>query len=210
MDINFKIKINTTRKRANNRGCKARNVTTKMLESVNVTRNHSAYERAVFNLGWRVFVCNDLELNLGEAVLAYRDEYLIERGFSRLRGKNLGLTPLYLASTTRIKGLIRLLSIGLRVLCLVEFTVREELRKRSEKLSGIYKGNPKRATARPTTELMLKAFEGINLVIVEVDGLISYNVTSLNAVQSRILFLLGFFDDIYQRLGDVSGLQSLK
>jgi transposase len=109
-----------------------------------------------------VFVCNDAELSLGEAVLAYREEYIIEHGFNRLRGKLLGLTPLYLTSTTRIKGLIRLLSIGLRVLCLVEFTVRKALQEQGEKLDGFYAGNPKRVTARPTTEMMLRAFVGIS------------------------------------------------
>ncbi len=97
---------------------------------------------------------------MGEAVLAYREEYLIERGFNRYRGKLLGLTPLYLCSTTRIKGLIRLLAIGLRVLCLVEFTVREALQAKAEKLDHLYAGNPKRATARPTTEMMLRSFTG--------------------------------------------------
>ncbi|MEI6414345.1 MAG: hypothetical protein WCP34_08810, partial [Pseudomonadota bacterium] len=67
-------------------------------------RNLTAYEETVRGLGWRVFVCNDPELGLGEAVLAYREEYLIERGFNRLRGNILGLTPLYLTSTTCIKG----------------------------------------------------------------------------------------------------------
>ena len=105
-----------------------------------------------------------------------REEYLIERGFNRLRGKILGLTPLYLSSTTRIKGLIRLLSIGLRVLCLVEFAVREALREKDEKLDGIYAGNPKRATARPTTEMMLRTFVGITLVVVSLCGVDSYSV----------------------------------
>lgn len=56
-------------------------------------------------------MCNDPALGVSEAVLAYREEYLIERGFNRYRGKLLGLTPLYLSSTTRIKGLIRLLRV---------------------------------------------------------------------------------------------------
>jgi len=41
---------------------------------------------------------------LEEAVLAYREEYLIERSFNRYRGEILGLTLLYLSSTTRIEG----------------------------------------------------------------------------------------------------------
>lgn len=72
--------------------------------TVNTRRNVMAYANAVCSLGWRVFVCNDLELSLTEAVLAYREEYLIERGFNRFRGKTLGITPLFLSSTTRLKG----------------------------------------------------------------------------------------------------------
>ena len=73
-----------------------------------------------------------------EAVLAYREEYIIERGFNSFRGQKLCMTPLFLNSTTRIKGLIRLLSIGLRVLCVVEFKVREALQEKNEKLDKIY------------------------------------------------------------------------
>ena len=105
-----------------------------------------------------------------------------------------------LNSTDRIKGLIRLLCIGLRVLCLVEYAVREALREKSEKLAGIYAGNPKRSTARPTTEMMLKAFEGITRVTVSHNGTNLDHVTPLNAVQTRILSLLGFPMSIYQRL----------
>ncbi len=173
---------------------------TRVTVTLRVGRDSAAYEETVRGLGWRVFVCNDPELGLGEAVLAYREEYLIERGFNRLRGKILGLTPIYLVSETRIKGLIRLLSIGLRVLCLVEFTVREALREKAEKLDGIYAGNPKRETARPTTEMMLRAFVGITLVVISLGGMDSYSVTPLNTVQSRILGLLGFPTAIYQEL----------
>jgi transposase len=56
-----------------------------------------------------------------------RDEYIIELGFNRFRGKTFGITPLFISSVTRIKGLIRLLSIALRVMCLTEFTVRQSL-----------------------------------------------------------------------------------
>ena len=138
-------------------------------------------------------------------MLAYREEYIIEHGFNRLRGKLLGLTPLYPTSATRIKGLIRLLSIGLRVLCLVEFTVRKALQEQGEKLDGIYDGNPKRMTVRPTTEMMLRAFVGISLITVNFGGTDWHFVPPLNDVQSRILALLGFSAAIYQALGRQSG-----
>lgn len=173
--------------------------------TVRTSRNVTAYANTVRNMGWKVFVCNDLELSLTEAVLAYREEYIIERGFNRFRGKTLGITPLFLSSTTRIKGLIRLLSIALRVLCLTEFTVRQALQEQDAKLSNIYAGNPKRATAKPTTEMMLRSFCGLNLIVVNVNGMDCCCMTPLNAVQARILALLGFPSILYQGIGGQSG-----
>lgn len=160
----------------------------------------AAWEMAVRNLGWRVFVCNDRELTLSEAVLAYRQEYLIEHGFARYKGKTLGLTPVYLSSETRIKGLVRLLSIGLRILCLLEFSVREALKKKDEKLSGIYKGNPKRSTNSPTAEMMLKVFRGISLAVMNIAGVTRMQLTPLNPVQEKILMLLEQPKSIYTGL----------
>ena len=193
----------TVHKRAyGKRADETRSITT---VTVRTSRNVTAYANALRNLGWKVFVCNDLELSLTEAVLAYREEYIIERGFNRFRGKTLGITPLFLSSTTRIKGLIRLLSIALRVLCLTEFTVRQALQEQDAKLGNIYAGNPKRATAKPTTEMMLRAFCGLNLIVVNVNGMDCCCMTPLNAVQARILALLGFPSILYQGIGGQSG-----
>lgn len=172
--------------------------------TVHSTMNQDALEKYVRNLGWRVYVCNDKALSLEEAVLAYRQEYLVEHGFARYKGKALGLTPIYLSSATRIKGLIRLLSIGLRILCLLEFTVREALQQKQEKLYGIYKGNSKRATARPTAEMMLKVFRGISLVIMNVKGVKYIENTQLTPVQEKIITLLGLSTHCYTGLSDLS------
>lgn len=98
-----------------------------------------------------------------------------------------------------------MLSIGLRVLCLVEFTVRKALQEQGEKLDGIYEGNPERATVRPITDMMLRAFVGISRVTVNFGGTDTHYMPVLNAVQSRILALLGFPARIYHVLGQQSG-----
>ncbi|VFN03172.1 MAG: hypothetical protein BECKG1743D_GA0114223_107862 [Candidatus Kentron sp. G] len=134
---------------------------------------------------------NDLQLGLNEAVLAYREQYLIERGFGRYKGKILGLTPLYLSSDDRIKGLIRLLSIGLRILCLLEFSVHKALIARGEKLSGICRGNPKRATVRPTAETILKSFEWTTLTEAHINGAKHFFLSPLSVTQEKILDLMG-------------------
>lgn len=196
--VDLEVDTHTTRTRAY-RDRPAREVTTVSVTVV-TRRDLDAYAHTVRALGWRVFVSNDLALELTEAVLAYREEYLIERGFHRLRGKALGLTPLYLSSSTRIKGLVRLLAIALRVLCLVEFTVREALRSNGETLDHLYAGNPKRATARPTTEMMLATFTGICLIMGSLGNTEWQSMTPLNAVQTRILLLSGFSPGLYENM----------
>ena len=56
-----------------------------------------------------------------------------------------------------------LLTIALRVFTLMEFVVRRNLQTLNSKLSGLYEGNPRRATERPSAEQMLRAFRNITL-----------------------------------------------
>jgi transposase len=161
-----------------------------------------AVQATVRWFGWRVYATNQPQgfLPLEKAVLAYREEYLVEQGFGRLKGKPLSLSPMYLQSDERATGLVRLLSIGLRLLTLIEHGARQRLADRKEKLPGLYAGNPKRATARPTAEALLRAFKGIYLSAVTVGGQILYHVTPLSDCQVKILSLLDFSVDIYTQL----------
>jgi transposase len=178
----------------------ARKLTTTTV-TVTAIVDAKAYEQAVRLLGWRVYATNNLELSLEETVYGYRNEYLIERCFGRYKGKSLGLTPIYLASDQRVKGLVRLLSLGLRILCLLEFSVRSSLESDElPQISGLYAGNPKRATAQPTAEMLLGAFRGITLTIMEINGAIQRFLAPLSKLQQRILKLLGRSDAIYLAL----------
>jgi transposase len=51
------------------------------------------------------------------------------------------LTPMYLEREDHATGLIRLLSIGLRVLTRLEFGVRQRLATAKTPLAGLYVGN---------------------------------------------------------------------
>ncbi len=164
--------------------------------------NTEAIERKIAMFGWRVYVSNAPEpsLSLADAVVAYRDEYLIERGFGRFKGFPLSLTPIYLQREDHIKGLIRLLSIGLRVLTLLEFQVRRSLSSSKKKISGLYAGNPKRKTARPTAEQLLQAFKEINRIAVTVGSQVYFQVGQLSPLQQEILILLEIPEEIYTQL----------
>jgi transposase len=168
--------------------------------------DEDALRQQVQLLGWRVYITNkpESQLTLKQAVRAYRDEYLTERGFARLKGFPLSLTPIYLQREDHVTGLIRLLSIGLRVLTLLEFQVRRHLEKDQEKLAGLYVGNPQRETARPTAEILLAAFKEITLLLIEVKNEVYAHLTALSPLQQRILILLGFPTTIYTQLGGQS------
>jgi transposase len=195
IQVAFETTTETTLKRAYRD--KAARTLVETHVTVQPTLDAEAYHQAVQLLGWRVYASNDLALSLPEAVYGYRNEYLIEQGFGRYKGKALGLRPIYLASDARVKGLIRLLSVGLRILCLLDFSVRTQLQAHQQTLTGLYAGNPKRATQQPTAELLLKAFRGITLTIMEINQVTQRFLSPLSELQLRILQLLGCADDIY-------------
>jgi transposase len=174
--------------------------------TVEVCVDAVAVEAAVRRLGWRVYGTNQpVELlSLAQAVLAYRNEYLVERSLGRLKGRPLSLTPMYVQRDDHATGLIRLLSIALRVLTLLEFVGRRQLAAAGAKLAGLYAGNPRRETARPTAEHLLEAFRDITLTIMEGPQQTNRHLTALSPLQQRILELLGFSSALYTRLCTVS------
>jgi len=162
----------------------------------------TAVEQQMQGLGWRVYATNhpQTELSLSEAVIVYRQEYLIERGFGRLKGQPLSLRPMFLQREDHIKGLIRLLTIGLRLLTLVEFQVRRAIALEKIEIAGLYAGNPKRSTAHPTTERLLSSFKEITLVLIHVKEEVYADLTVLSPLQQRILQLMNLPMEIYSRL----------
>jgi transposase len=162
--------------------------------------DRAAVAAAKQRLGWRVYATNQADLTLEAVVRAYREQYLIERNFGRLKGRALAITPLFLQTETRVPGLIRLLSLALRVLILVEFVARRHLADTQSKVTGLYPGQPARATAAPTAELLLRAFRGISLTFIEMAGQLRALLSPLSDLHHRLLAMLGWSADLYERL----------
>jgi transposase len=174
--------------------------------TVEVRVDEAALEATIRRLGWRVYGTNQplASLSLAPAVLAYRSAYQVERSFGRLKGRPLSLTPMYGQRDDHATGRIRLLSIAWRVLTLLEFVGRRQLAAEGATLAGLYAGNPKRDTNRPTAERLLEAFQDITLIIIQGAQQSDRHVTALSPLQQRILELLGFSSALYTRLCTVS------
>ena len=151
-------------------------------------------------LGWRVYATNQAALTVEITVQAYRGQSLIKRSFGRLKSRALAITPLFLQTNARVEGLIRLLSLALRVLVLVEFVARRCLATTREPIAGLYPGQATRATASPNAELLLRAFRGISLSVVEIAGQVRGLLSPLSAVHHRALALLDWSAGIYEQL----------
>jgi len=169
---------------------------------VRVGRDESAIQQVERWFGWRVFATNhgSQGLSLEQALLAYRDEYLVERSFGRLKGNPLSLRPMYLQDEGHATGLVRLLSLGLKVLTLLEHAVREQLGRQGASLAGLYAGNPKRMTDCPTAEGLLEAFQEITLSVITLGHQKLRHITPLSELQRQILSLLDLPVDVYLKL----------
>jgi transposase len=174
----------------------------KVRYQLHLSRNQAAIRAQERTLGWRLYVTNapKKQLSLAQAVLAYRGAPNIERNFSRLKGRPLGLRPVFLQREDHLTGLVHLLSLALSILTLTEFIAKRNLETEAEGVAGLYPGNPKQQTKRPTTERLLKAFQEITLSSVLLPEQTIVHITPLTPLQNRILKLLDLSPSIYTAL----------
>jgi transposase len=164
------------------------------------SRCEEAIARAKREMGWRVYATNQRALNLAAVVWGYRGQNRLEDNWSRLKGTPCGLTPMFLQCESRVLGLVLLLSLALRLLSVLEWAVRKKLQESGHTLTGLHPGQPGRQAKRPGAELLLRAFRGIHLTLVEAAGQRVIQITPLTALQQTLLKLWGLSPDLYQSL----------
>lgn len=181
--------------------------TTVRYQITGVVENTEAIAGVQAGFGWRAFVTDvaDEELSRAQAKEVYRDEWLIERGFHRLKGAPLSLNPLFVKRDDQVCGLIHLLSLAVRILTLIEYVVRRGLAASGGSLVGLHLENPRKASVSPTTERLLKAFSRVTLTLVHLPDRVLRHVTPLTPLQMQILELLNLSPDIYHSLAQNSG-----
>ena len=153
--------------------------------------------------GWRAFVTNcDIDkLSFHDAILSYRNEYRVERIFSRLKGR-LNIAPLFVKKDDQIEGMTYLLTLCVRVLTLIEFVVQHSLKEEKAELPGMHPENHKKTTAKPSAERILKAFSKINLTLINdtAGNIIVRSLKPLSSLQIEILHKLKLDTFVYMQL----------
>lgn len=164
-----------------------------------VKENDVAIGAAFCRMGWRLYATNttDERLSIEGAVALYRRAPRIERHFHLFKDAPVGISPLYVRRDDQIKGLIRLLSLCVRLLTLIEIVVRRHLAQRGETVEGLYEGNSNKQTDVPTAKRLLRVFRQIDRVDLLVAGQRICYMTPLSQVQRQILSLLGLSETLY-------------
>ena len=159
-----------------------------------ITRQTDTMAALTQRLGWKAFVTNagPTRLSLQAAVLCYRHEYRVERIFHRLKSR-VHIAPLFVKLNEQIEGLTYLLTLGVRVLTVMEFVLRRSLQYEQASLPSLHPENKQKRTDTPTAERILKAFSGISLTIIK--------NTAGEDILRRLTPLSGLQEDILQRLG---------
>jgi transposase len=153
--------------------------------------------------GWKAFVTNAVQprLSLEAAVLCYRNEYRVERIFHRLKSR-VHIAPLFVKLNEQIEGLTYLLTLGIRVLIVMEFVLRRSLQNEQATLPGLHPENKQKMTDKPTAERLLQAFRGVSLTMIKntAGEEVLRQLTPLSGVQEDILQWLGLGPSLYRQL----------
>ncbi len=177
-----------------------------------VQRNEAAITAHRHRLGWRLQVTNapGERLSLAQAIVHYRDGWGLERDFRLVKDLPLGLSPLFVWKEDQIKGLTRLLTLALRVLTLMESQVRQGLRQTGQRLAGLYAGQAKRATDRPTGMRILKVLARAQITLIRIvvdtrraelaEAQTVWHITALSELHEQILRYLRLPVTLYTAL----------
>jgi hypothetical protein len=123
---------------------------------------------------------------VAEVLRAYKGQSQVERRFHHLKGP-LAVAPVFLKNPGRIAGLLCVLVWALVVLALMERQARRELG--DEPLHGLYpEGRP---SPSPTGPSLIQGLSGLCIVIAHRGDEVIRRLAQPDAVQRRILQLLG-------------------
>jgi len=107
-----------------------------------------------------ILATNDTTKTAQSLIDAYKNQYVVERGFAFLKSKEFFTDAFYLKSPERLEALLMIMALSLMVYTALEYRIRHELKAHSATFSD-QKGKP---TQRPTARWIFQCFEGIQLL----------------------------------------------
>ena len=149
--------------------------------------NETARSQAQEDFGLFVLITNDRTRTAREILEVYKGQTsTVEMGFRTL--KDIPVAPVFLKKNSRIEALAWVALIAYLLYAVLQYVVREELRKRGEKL--LIPG--KRWSENPTGRMLLDMLRKILTARVVLEDGSIYRQASGNGWSKRVVELLGF------------------
>jgi hypothetical protein len=150
-------------------------------------------------------------------VHAHRDQQAIERAMTTWKSAPVGdaqaircrLSPLDVQRDDHRVGLMRLLTIALRVVTVLEGVVRQALAEQAAGDRRTWCGHSHTRTAQPTTERLLEAFHERSVTMVSGSGFVQRPLSPRSALHLPILAPGGFSPAVFPQGTDESDIRSL-
>lgn len=119
-----------------------------------------SYQQELHTKSCFILATNDTTKSAQSLIDAYKNQYVVERGFAFLKSKEFFADALYLKSPERLEALLMIMALSLMVYTALEYRIRHELKANGATFAD-QKGKP---TQRPTARWVFQCFEGIQLL----------------------------------------------
>jgi transposase len=149
-------------------------------------------QRSCFVLSTNV---SSKDLPMEEALIRYKGQDKIEKGFAFLKSPDFFVASLFLKKPSRIDGLLMIMVLSL----LVYSIAQRRLRKQLILLKSTLPNQINKPIQNPTMRWIFQLFEGINYVTINIGNTITKVIEGLNPLRARVIGLLSpNVQEIYQ------------
>ena len=151
--------------------------------------DHAAVEAAIEKGACFVIGTNIApdQLSDAEVFSAYKGQSSVEQGFRFLKDPLFFVSSLFVKKPSRIAGLLMVMTLALFVYAIAQRRLRKALCARGEQLPNQIKV----PTSRPTLRWVFALLDGINRVLVRVEGGVRAILEGLTDLKKKILTLFG-------------------
>lgn len=163
-----------------------------MLQCTCITSSLDIYCQELHKGSCFILACNDYTKLPEEIIDAYKNQYVVERGFRFLKSPEFLADSLFLKKPQRIEALLMVMTLCLLVYSSLEFKIRSTL-KTTTPFYPDQKGKP---TTLPTTRWVFQTFTDVHLLMI---GEAQTIITNIKEYNSQLLRLLGpLYLNLYQ------------
>lgn len=126
------------------------------------------------------------ELSGEEVLIAYKGQDKVEKGFAFLKSPDFFVASLFLKKPSRIDGLLMIMVLSL----LVYSIAQRRLRKQLLLLKATLPNQINKPIQNPTMRWIFQLFEGINYVVLIIEGVTTRLIEGVNPLRAKVVAFL--------------------